>query len=132
GDVAAQLGGEGGDGGVADAARHDPVEVGQVAVAVDGEPVQRGGPADPDADRGDLAVRAAGVGGHPHAAAALHAGGRDPEVGADGDQHVLDAADVGDHVDRVRQAQDRVPDELARAVPGDLAAAVHVAHRRAV
>ena len=38
---------------------------------------------------------------------------------------------VGDDVDRLAERDDRVPDELAGAVPGDLAAAVDVDHRRA-
>ena len=54
------------------------------------------------------------------------------ELGAHVDQHLLDPAHVGDHVDRVGQPHDRVADQLARAVPGDLAAAVDVDHRRAV
>ena len=44
----------------------------------------------------------------------------------------LEPADVGDHVDRVGQPHDRIADELARAVPGDLAAAVDVDDRGAV
>ena len=49
-----------------------------------------------------------------------------PEVGADADQRLLDAAHVRDDVDRAGQPHDRVADELPRAVPGDLAAAVDV------
>ncbi len=39
---------------------------------------------------------------------------------------------MGDDVDRGRQPHDRVPDELSRSVPGDLAPAVDVDDRRAV
>ena len=45
---------------------------------------------------------------------------------------VLEPADVTDDVDRLRQHDDRIAGELARAVPGDLAAAVDVDDRRAV
>ena len=72
----------------------------------------------------DLARRSAV--GQPHAAAALDLLGRDAEVGADVDEHAFQAAHVGDDVDRVGQPDDRVADELARSVPGDLAAAVDV------
>jgi hypothetical protein len=53
------------------------------------------------------------------------------ELGARKDQRLLNAPHVGDHVDRLAQLHDRVPDELAGAVPGDLPAAVHVDHGRA-
>ena len=52
-----------------------------------------------------------------------------PDVGAGPDQRLLDGPHVGDHVDRLGQRDDRVADELAGTVPGDLAAAVHVDHR---
>jgi hypothetical protein len=45
---------------------------------------------------------------------------------ADVDEQLLDAAHVGDNVDWLRQAHDRVADELARAVPGDFSAPVDV------
>ena len=56
----------------------------------------------------------------------------DAEVGAHADQRLLEPAHVGDDVDGVGQPHDRVADELARAVPGDLAAAVDVDDRGAV
>ena len=87
---------------------------------------------DPDADGGHLAGRAAVVLRHPDAAAPLDPAGGQPELGAHVDQQLLGAADVGDHVDRVGQPQDRVADELTRAVPGDLAAPVDVDDGRAV
>ena len=67
----------------------------------------------------------------PHAAAAGDAGGGDAEVGADRDQRLLDAAYVVDDLDVVGQPNDRVADQLAGAVEGDLAAAVDVDDRRA-
>ncbi len=48
------------------------------------------------------------------------------------DQQALEAADVGDHIDGLGQSHDRIADELTRAVPGDLAAAVDIDHRSAV
>ena len=45
---------------------------------------------------------------------------------------LLEPADVRDDVDRVGQRDDRVADQLAGAVPGDLPAAVDVDHRGAV
>ena len=58
--------------------------------------------------------------------------GRDAELGADVDEQLLQPAHVRDDVDRLGQPHDRVADELARTVPGDLAAAVDVDDRRAV
>ena len=66
------------------------------------------------------------VGAQPHAAAAGHAGGLDAEVAAHRDQGLLDAAHVVDDLDVVGQPHDRVADQLAGAVEGDLAAAVDV------
>ena len=66
------------------------------------------------------------VGGHPHPAATGHLRGLDAEFGAHVDQHALDAAHVRDDVDRVGQPHDRIADELAGPVPGDLAPAVDV------
>ena len=68
----------------------------------------------------------------PHPAAALDAGGLQAEVGAGADQGLLQAAHVRDHVHRARELLDRVADQLAGAVPGDLAAAVDVDDRGAV
>ena len=82
--------------------------------------------ADPDADRRDLALGAALVGAEPDAAAAGDAGGGDAEVGAHRDQRLLDPADVVDDLDVVGQPDDRVADQLAGPVEGDLAAAIDV------
>ena len=129
---AAQLLGQRGDAGVGDATRHDPVEPAEVRIAVQRKAVQRHALGDPDPDRGDLAFRAAVVGRQPDPAASLDLAGGQAEVGADLDQHPLQPADVGHHVDRVGQLQDRIADQLAGSMPGDLAAAVDVDHRRAV
>ena len=83
---------------------------------------------DADADGGDLALRAPGrrVGGQPDAGAPGHAAGGEAELGERVDQRLLQAADVVDDPERLGQPDQRVADELARAVPGDLAAAVDV------
>ena len=110
---------------------HEAVVPRQVDVAVEREAVHGDAPADPDAERGDLALRAPLVGAQPDAAAAGHARGRDAEVGADPDQGLLDAAYVVDDLDVVGEPDDRVADQLAGAVEGDQAAAVDVDHGRA-
>ena len=83
-------------------------------------------------DGAELAVGAAVVGEHPHAARPSTRPRLDPELAAGADHHLLEAADVGDHVDRRREADDRVADELSGTVPGDLAAPVDVDDRRPV
>ena len=70
-----------------------------------------------------------GLAADPHPAAPLDPGRGQPGVGAGPDQRLLDRPHVGDHVDRLAEPDDRVPDELAGAVPGDLAAPVHLDHR---
>ena len=81
------------------------------------------------AERGPLLDR---VAEHPDPAAALDPAGLQAELGGRADQRLLQAAYMRDDVHRARQLQDRVADQLARAVPGDLAAAVHVDDRGAV
>ncbi len=63
---------------------------------------------------------------HPHAAASLHPVADDVVLGQHLDEEPLETAHVGDDIHRLGQAHDRVADELPRAVPGDLAAAVDV------
>ena len=58
--------------------------------------------------------------------------GLDTEIGADPDHRVLEATHVRDHVDGTGQVDDRIPDELPRAVPRDLAAPVDLDDGRAV
>ena len=123
----AELGRQAGHPGVPDAARHEPAEPVQVAVAVQGEAVHGHAPRHPDPDRGDLALRLAG---YPYPAASLDPGGGDPGVRAGPHQRFLDGPHVGDHVDWLAEPDDRVPDELAGPMPGDLAAPVHLHHRR--
>ena len=63
-------------------------------------------------------------------AASLDPDGADSRVRAGPHQRFLDGPHVGDHVNRLAEPDDRVPDELPGAVPGDLAAPVHLDHRR--
>ena len=96
----------------------------EVGVDVEGEAVPCPPARDLDADRGDLLVA------HPHPGEPavhrrLHA-----EIGERVDEHPLERAHVRDDVARalapLRQRDDRVADELTRAVVRDVAAAVGV------
>ena len=55
-----------------------------------------------------------------------------PELGAHRDQRLLKAPNIIHDIERLGEADDRVADQLAGAVPGDLAAAVGVDHGCAV
>ena len=94
----------------------------QVGVDVEGEAVHRA-PADvADPDGGDLAIV------DPDARELVDGGGAgQAEIGERADEHLLEGVDVrrrvGDTGDG-RQGEDRVADELARSVVGDVAAAV--------
>src|SRR5699024_5947752 len=71
-------------------------------------------------------------GRQPHPRAPLDTTAPDADPLADLDERLLEAADVVDHIDGVGQADNRITDELARPVTGDLAAAVDVADGCAV
>src|SRR5690606_32652057 len=117
---------------VGDAARHDRLRPGQVAVHVEAEAVHRDIAGDADADLTELAVALTVGAGHPDAGAAGDPGHGDAHVGGDADHHLLEAAHVGDDIAPARQVGDGIADELARPVPGDLAPAVDVDDRGAV
>jgi hypothetical protein len=85
----------------------------QARVEVQGQAAERGPPLD-------------GVAEDPHAAAALHPGRLQAELRTGADQRLLQPPYVRDHVHRARELLDRVAHQLARSVPGDLPAAVHV------
>ena len=72
------------------------------------------------------------AGAHPDAAAALDALAVHAEARGDVDHHRLEVAHERDDLVPVGQPEDRVAGQLARAVPGDLAAPVDVDHGRAV
>ena len=78
-----------------------------------------------NADRRDLArVRAVGV--DPDAGVLGETTGtRETELRQRVDEQLLDAVHVIGRAERVVDRQDRVPDELARTVVGDVAAALH-------
>src|SRR5690606_20822222 len=96
-----------------------------------GEAVHRHLLRHPQADGADLAIAAAIVGGHPHAASSLDALTRHAELGAHVDHELFDPPYIADDVDRVGQREDGVADDLAGPVPGDLAAAIDVDDRSA-
>ena len=86
---------------------------------------------DGQADGADLAVRAGRavvvpVREDPDARPPVHADGRDAELGGGADQQLLEEPDVVLDVGTVAQPDHGVADQLARPVPCDLAAAVHV------
>ena len=87
---------------------------------------------DPDADGRDLLAGAAVRAGQPHAGTSVDPCPAYAELGEHLDQHALEPAHVGDHVDGIGEPHDRVADQLAGTVPGDLAAAVDVDDRSAV
>ena len=119
-EVVAELGVEGGDGalGGGDAAGDDAGEVGEVGVYVEGEAVVSDPAADGDTEGGDFA-RA-----DPNAGEAGAAGGDEAE-GTDGvDEDLFEEAEVGVEVFAGGEGDDRIADELAGAVVGDIAATV--------
>ena len=68
----------------------------------------------------------------PDAGAPGHPAGAEPEIGEGADHRLLEAADIVHDADRLGQPDDGIADQLARAVPGDLAAAIDFDHRGAV
>ena len=105
-------------------ARDDPGEPRQVGVAVQRESVERDARAqEPHADRAHLVVAV------PHAGldvrAPVH---RRPELGAGADHHVLEPAQVAAGIRRRSEIDDRVADQLARAVERERAAAIDLPH----
>src|SRR6185312_16727670 len=81
-----------------------------------------------DADRGELAVLATVGSGNPNAAATLDAHGVDAVIQRNIDQGFFEGRDVLADALHVAQAHDRVADQLPRAVPGELAAAIDIDH----
>ena len=119
--------GDGDDGASGEAAGDDEVEVVHVGVEVDGEPVEGDPSSDADADRADLGGEVglevvlrvdpdAGLG----VGVAL-----DVELGERSDDGLFEGADVLVDAELGSvEVDDGVADELARAVVGDIAAAV--------
>src|SRR5215475_10258277 len=129
--VTAQLEAERRHAGVPNAARDDLVVRAHVGVTVEGEAVHGHTAYDTDANRGNLSRDPRRVRRQPNAAATVDANGVHTQLGAHMHEHLLDATDVRNDVNRptlarAGQRQDRIPHQLSRAVPGDLAAPVDV------
>src|SRR5690606_23501520 len=111
-----------GEAGVA--AGVDAVEGRQVHGDVEGQAVEAAAVAHPDAERGDLGAI------HVDARGALAALAADAPAGQGVDDRLLDPAHVLAHAEaQAAQVQERVGHQLAGAVVGDLAAAIHLEHR---
>ena len=110
---------------VGDAAGDDVLaHVRQVGRDVEGEAVHRAPVLEAHADGADLArVRPVGV--DPHARVLGQSAGVDAEGRQRVDDELLDVAHVLGRAERVGDRQDRIADELARAVVRDVAAAAH-------
>src|SRR5699024_1710896 len=106
--------------------RHDRIERAHVRIAVEFEAVHRYPALHPDTYGGDFAFTTTPVRGDPHPTAPLHPAAVDTESVAHRDQGLLQSTDVGHHVDRIRQPDNRVAYELSRTVPSDPATPVHV------
>jgi hypothetical protein len=123
GDRAAEQPRQAGDAAVRDAAGDDRLEVGEVGVDVHGEAVEGDVALDRHPDRHHLLVA------DPDAGVAGRAGALDAEVGQHPDERRLEAPQ--EVADAPAHREDRVADELARAVVGDVAAALDVVEREA-
>ena len=93
---------------------------------VEREAVHRAAVGEAHTDRADLA-RVGPVDADPHAGVVVEATDvGHAELGAGvRDDHALDRADVVGGAQRVRHVDDRIADQLAGAVVGDVAAALH-------
>ena len=117
-DFAVELAGQRGDGLVADPTGDDHVEVREVGVHVEREAVHGDPAADSNADRADLAVA------DPGAVQARDPRRGDAQVGARANHRLFEQLHVAADVTAVGvEVDDRVADELAGAVVGDVAAA---------
>ena len=131
-DAAAELGRQRRNVGVRDPAGDDAVEPREVVVAVEREAVMvcRARSARRPPRPSSRRPLRGSAGTHP--AASLDPHGPQAEVRAHVDQRALEGPDVRDEVDRERQRDDRVRDELAGTVPGDPPATVDVDDGRSV
>lgn len=111
------------DTSVRNAARNDQIEVLQIGRDVEREPVARHPSRDPDADRRQL------LASDPDAGQAVDTAGVDAVVGSGANQDLLDVADVSVDVLSIGfQIDNRITDDLSRAVVGDVAAATGFVH----
>jgi hypothetical protein len=125
---------------LADAAGNDPLEVAQVGLEVDAQPMEADPAAQAHADGGDLVLAQRPVGvrrpvgaGHPDADAARAALPPHAELGQGVDDPVLEGADEPAHVPAAAvQVQHDVGHALPRPVIGVLPAAPRLVDREAV
>ena len=127
-DVTTELGAQRRHPCIADTAGHDLVEVAELHVAVQREPVHGHPTRHPDPEGRDLELGPPSVRCDPDPGTPSYPAGWDAEVRAGTDQRFLEAADVVDDEHVVRQGEDGVSDELTRTVEGDLAAAIDFDH----
>src|SRR5262249_33607040 len=114
---------EGGDASVADAARNDEVEIAEVGRHVESKAVARDPPRYPDADGRQLLASDPDAGQPPDPA------GPDAKIRGRADEHLLEIANVTVDVAAVGlQIDDRIADDLAGTVVGDIAAPTGFVH----
>lgn len=116
-----------GDGAVADAARHDELEVAQVGGDIKSEPVGSNAARDVDADGGDFFLGDCAGGKGPDAGASGNALGGNAKVRAGADEGFFEEADVVDGSKsrgKATEIEDGIADELAGTMIGDVASAV--------
>jgi hypothetical protein len=93
-DIAAQFGAEGGDAGVGDPARDEPVVPVEVDVRVEREAVHGHAAGHADTDGRDLAFGLSRAGCQQHDGPSGHASGLHAEIGNAADDRLFDPADV--------------------------------------
>lgn len=118
---------EAGNGAIGDAAGNDEVEVTKIGGDVEGESVGGDAAGDVNADRRDFLLLDGSAGEGPDAGASGDALSRDAEVGTGQDQGFFEATDVVDGSKargEAAEVEDRVADELTRAMVSDVASAI--------
>lgn len=111
------------------ATRHDPLRPSQVAVNVQRQPVHRDTACHPHSNGRDLSLAGFAT---PHTAASRDALSVDIEITTRANRRFLQPPDECDNIERLRQRNDRIDNELARAMPGNPSAAVDVDHAATV
>lgn len=87
--------------------------------------MHRDPPSHPDSDCCNLAVRST-LGAHaPHSAATLDSVCRDAKARTRSDGNFFQSANMGDHIEWLREWNDRIADKLSGSVPGNASASVH-------
>lgn len=132
GDITSELTTQAGDAGVTNAAGHDGIKGGHIAVAVEGEAMQSNTSGHAHPDGRYLAVRTPIVRWHPDSTAPIDAYRHHADVLAGLHECILQSTHMAHHIKGEGQVHDRISHELTRAVPGDAAAAIHVNHGCAI